>query len=95
MWEAVMLLCFGASWPTAIIKTVRAKNPAGKSIGFMVLIIIGYIAGIINKFVNNPAAFTDWVMWLYVVNTMMVATDLTLVIHYRRLRRLQGCGENC
>ena len=29
--EAAMLICFGASWPFAIIKTVRAKNPAGKS----------------------------------------------------------------
>ena len=36
--EIIMLVCFAASWPAAIVKTWRAKNPAGKSILFAVLI---------------------------------------------------------
>ena len=43
IFEALMLICFGASWPFAIIKTIRAKNPAGKSYLFSVLVIIGYM----------------------------------------------------
>ena len=89
-WEAIMLICFGVSWPTAIMKTVQAKNPAGKSIYFMILIISGYLAGIINKFVINPAAYCDWVRWLYVVKTLMVSTDLTLVLYYRQRRKKLG-----
>jgi len=80
IFEAVMLVCFGASWPVSIWKTYRVKNPVGKSIGFLVLIIIGYAAGIINKITGSM----DWVLWLYVLNLVMVATDLVLVIWYRR-----------
>ena len=29
--EAVMLLCFGMSWPMAIIKTLRARSVQGVS----------------------------------------------------------------
>ena len=42
MWEGLMLICFGVSWPPAIIKTLRVKNPAGKSFIFMMLVLTGY-----------------------------------------------------
>jgi hypothetical protein len=79
IWEAVMLICFGFSWPMAIWKTFKAKNPAGKSVVFAWLIIIGYAAGIIHKCCHSK----DLVLWLYVLNLLMVATDLTLVYYYR------------
>lgn len=77
--EAVMLVCFGLSWPMSIYKTYKVKNPAGKSIGFMWLIIIGYISGMLNKIFGTM----DWVVWLYALNTFMVAADLFLVYRYR------------
>jgi len=77
--EAIMLVCFGLSWPMSILKTYRVKNPAGKSVTFLWLIIVGYLSGIIHKIL----AGADWVIWLYVLNTIMVATDLFLVCHYR------------
>ena len=77
--EAVMMICFGASWPMAILKTIRAKNPSGKSLSFLWLISVGYIAGIINKLMQPEA---DWVIWLYFVNLLMVFTDTILVYHY-------------
>ena len=45
VWEVIMMVCFGFSWPFAIVKTIRAKNPAGKSYLFLTLIIVGYAAG--------------------------------------------------
>lgn len=84
IFEAIMLICFGASWPVSIWKTYKVKNPAGKSIGFLWLVIIGYISGIINKVLGTM----DWVLWLYVLNTVMVFTDFVLVVYYRRLRKL-------
>ena len=44
-----MLVCFGASWPMSLLKTIRVKNPTGKSVIFMYLILIGYFSGILNK----------------------------------------------
>ena len=76
--EIIMLVCFGASWPLAIVKTIRAKNPAGKSIMFMYLVIIGYIAGCLHKLYNN----WDNVFWLYVFNGVMVAVDIVLTHYY-------------
>lgn len=82
VFEAIMLICFGASWPVSIWRTYTVKNPVGKSIGFLLLIIIGYIAGIINKLVGTR----DWVLGLYILNLVMVSADLILVIYYRKMR---------
>ena len=48
IWEIIMVICFGCSWPFSILKTIRVKNPTGKSYLFMSLIIIGYLAGCIH-----------------------------------------------
>ena len=48
--EIIMLLCFGASWPLNVIKSYKARTAKGKSLAFLLLIIIGYIAGITSKF---------------------------------------------
>ena len=90
--EAVMLVCFGASWPMSLLKTIRVKNPTGKSVIFMYLILIGYISGILNKIPG--IGHYDHVLWLYVFNTLMVATDLTLTQYYLyqlRKRRAADC----
>lgn len=81
IFEAVMMICFGASWPVSILKTIKVKDPKGKSIGFLMLIEIGYISGIIFKLGNF-----DWGIVLYILNALMVATDLALVLYYRKLR---------
>lgn len=78
--EATMLICFGASWPMAIIKTVKAKNPAGKSIIFLCLVEIGYFAGLMAKVIYVPE---DPVAWLYLLNLLMVGADLVLTIYYK------------
>ena len=84
IWEIIMVLCFGCSWPFAIFKTIRVKNPAGKSYLFMSLIIIGYVAGCIHKLIYN----LDATIWLYVLNTVLVAIDLVLCLYYQyRLSR--------
>ena len=78
IWEVIMLICFGFSWPFAILKTIRVKNPAGKSYLFMSLIILGYIAGCIHKILYKY----DIVFWLYLLNTLLVLTDLVLCLYY-------------
>lgn len=77
--EAIMLICFGASWPVSIIKTIRAKNPKGKSIMFLYLVFVGYISGCLKCISDNNF---DKIIWLYVLNGIMVAVDIILVHYY-------------
>ncbi len=76
-----MLVCFGISWPISIAKSLRTKVVIGKSPAFMMVLCLGYASGIINKIINP----TGWVVWLYVLNLVMVSTDLTL--YYKYLKR--------
>ncbi len=78
IYEALMLICFGASWPFAVMKTYKSKCVKGKSRLFLILIIIGYICGIINKILNSM----DIVFWLYVINLLLVSTDFVFCIMY-------------
>lgn len=77
--EAAMLICFGASWPFAVIKTYKSKSVKGKSRLFLTLIILGYICGMINKILNS----VDIVFWLYIINLLLVGTDFAFCLMYR------------
>ena len=90
--EIVMVLCFGASWPFNVYKSYRARTAKGKSLLFLILIEIGYVAGIASKFMNPAymAAFGEkwYVLFFYVLNFTMVGMDLCLYIRNRRLDKL-------
>ena len=79
VFEAIMLICFGASWPAAVYKTYTTKNVESKSLLFMSLIILGYLAGMAHKFLNSY----DFVFWLYVANLALVTCDLVLYFKYK------------
>ncbi len=83
IFEIVMLLCFGVSWPISIAKALRTRLVAGKSPVFMSLIIAGYLCGIVHKVLYNP----DGVTLLYAVNASMVAVDMYLYFRYSAEKR--------
>ncbi|TAL25088.1 MAG: hypothetical protein EPN94_06010 [Nitrospirae bacterium] len=76
-----MLLCFGAAWPVSIYKSYTSRTTAGKSVTFLFIVLIGYIAGIFHKVFNN----FDFVIWLYIMNAAMVAVDILLYMRNKRL----------
>ena len=82
LFEFGMLACFGFSWPFAILKTIRMKNPAGKSFGFFILVIIGYVCGCISRMMRT-GDLIDSVFCLYLIDLLMVAIDFILCLHYR------------
>ena len=47
--EALMILCFGLSWPISIRKSWTSRTAKGKSLFFEVFLLIGYIFGIARK----------------------------------------------
>ena len=81
VFEALMLLCFAASWPFSIAKALRTKVVAGKSPAFMGVIEAGYVSGILFK-LTAPGP-TDPTVWLYALNLCIVGTDLFLYFRYR------------
>lgn len=80
IFEAGMLICFGASWPFAVCKTYRTKSVKGKSKFFLFLIILGYVFGVIHKVLYS----LDIVFWLYVLNMLLVSADLSLCFKYSK-----------
>jgi hypothetical protein len=77
--EAGMLICFGASWPLSVYRVWKVKSSKGKSFGFLWLIFLGYLLGILHKILYHP----DPVIWLYLLNATVVLLDITLSYHYR------------
>ena len=76
--EACMLFCFGFAWPFNIYKSYKARANTGKSLLFLVVIWLGYMFGIFYKAFSPD---TDFVLWLYVINIIMVSIDIAL--YYR------------
>lgn len=81
LFEALMLICFGLSWPVSIAKSIRTKVVEGKSPAFMGILCVGYASGIAHKVLF---AF-DWITALYALNLVLVTVDLAL--YYRYLPR--------
>ncbi len=69
-----MLLCFGSAWPFSIHKSITSKSTKGKSLIFLFVLILGYIAGILHKVYYNY----DGVVYLYALNLAMVTFDTFL-----------------
>ena len=92
--EVIMIVSFGASWPLNVIKSYKARTAKGKSLGFLCLILFGYIAGIISKFLNDGymADFgTKWyVLFFYVLNLIMVGADLLIYARNYKLDKQAG-----
>lgn len=84
--EAGMLVCFGLSWPVDILKSLRVKRTEGKSLAFMVMILIGYALGLTAKVLTASAseAPLEWVTALYALNLLLVAVDIALYVRISR-----------
>ena len=85
IFETMMLVCFGVSWPFNIAKSYRSRTARGKSIGFQTLVIIGYICGITGKILTGKVSY---VVAVYLLDLVMVSIDLALTLRNKRLDRL-------
>jgi hypothetical protein len=86
IFEFLMLCCFGFSWPFSIFKSIRSKSTKGKSLVFMLLVVCGYVFGIIHKLLYS----FDWVVWAYVALLGLVMTDVVLYAVYRRREKTEN-----
>src|SRR5450756_2332444 len=44
VFEAGMLICFGAAWPTNIAKSLKSRTAKGKSLPFLIIVMVGYVS---------------------------------------------------
>ena len=89
IFEFVMLMCFGMSWPISVYKSIKSRSTQGKSVVFIIAIIVGYISGIIGKIVNDQLTY---VLALYCINLIVVSVDLALYfINRKREKALCAC----
>jgi uncharacterized membrane protein YbjE (DUF340 family) len=79
VFEIGMLVCFGAAWPVSIWKSLKTRQVAGKSLPFLVIVLVGYAAGILHKIVFR----FDPVIYLYILNALMVTIDIILYLRNR------------
>ena len=80
--EAAMLICFGLSWPTNAYKNYQARTAAGTSWQFIMLITVGYFAGIAAKIVSGSI---NWVLAIYILNLVFLAANWGVYFRNRAL----------
>ena len=85
VFEVLMIVCFGVSWPFNIAKSWKAKTAKGKSLLFEVFILLGYICGIAGKFITGNVSY---VLVAYVINAVLVAVDILLTLRNMALDKM-------
>ncbi|MBQ2944788.1 MAG: hypothetical protein IJD93_08895 [Ruminococcus sp.] len=75
IFEFIMLICFGMSWPISVYKSLTSKTTQGKSLVFILAIIVGYVCGITGKLLSGQITY---VLALYIFNLLVVSFDLVL-----------------
>lgn len=73
--EAMMLVCFGFSWPINLIKNIKAKTAKSMSLKFIILIILGYVAGILAKIISHNI---NYVLVIYFLNLAIVSVNVVV-----------------
>ena len=87
IFESVMLICFGLSWPMSVVKNIKAHTAKSMSLPFILLIIIGYIAGITAKICSGNYSY---VLAIYVLNLVFVMTNLVVYFINRHSDKLHS-----
>jgi hypothetical protein len=92
IFESIMLVCFGFAWPISIYKSFVSKKTAGKSLLFLIVLQIGYVAGVLFKLSEywdnlktNPNEHISINLYLYILNFVMITIDELLFMRNRRI----------
>ncbi len=85
--EMCMVVCFGFSWPFAVLKSWRSRTAKGKSLLFISLVWVGYVFGVTGKIVTDNITY---VFIFYVINLAMISADIILYFRNRRLDKLSA-----
>ncbi len=83
--ESSMLICFSVGWYMSIAKMLVTRIAAGKSACFVLLVALGYAAGVGAKlFEAAQTGRAASIVWLYGWNMCVCLFDLFLVVLFTR-----------
>ena len=85
VFETLMLICFGISWPFNIAKSLKSRTAKGKSLQFELCVVIGYLFGICGKIVSGNITY---VLVVYALDVTMVTIDILLTLRNMALDRM-------
>ena len=77
IFEVLMLICFGVSWPLNISKSWKSRTAKGKSLIFEICVAVGYCCGIAGKVLTGNVSY---VLVVYALDLTMVCIDLILTL---------------
>lgn len=87
IFETIMLICFGLSWPINAIKAYKARTAKSTSLPFIMLIFTGYVAGILAKVVSGQF---NYVLAVYIINIVIVSFNI--VVYFRNVNLDKKAG---
>ena len=85
LFEIIMLICFGVAWPFTIHKAYTTKSNGGMSLIFLLVVIAGYAAGIMNNVIGG----ITYVIIFYLANLIMVTVNTILFINNIRYEKCE------
>ena len=96
--EALMIICFGLSWPVSIYKSYTSRTAKGKSLFFEVFIWIGYVFGIIRKIIEISSGETHPFLFylafaFYILNIIEITIDILLYFRNTGLDKKREAQE--
>lgn len=92
VFEILMVICFGASWPFNVIKAYKARSTKGTSLLFMSLIGTGYVGGILNKILTLiDVGKLTWLQWIafafYIINLILVSAGIAIYFRNKAIEK--------
>ena len=90
IFETLMLVCFGLSWPFNLVKSIKAKTAKSMSLKFLCLIEFGYICGIAAKFVSGNI---NYVLIVYFLNLIVVGANIAVFFINKNLDKKNSTND--
>ncbi|MDD2493000.1 MAG: hypothetical protein PHD85_03870 [Bacilli bacterium] len=91
IFEVFMVVLFGLSWPLNIIKSIKSRTAKGRSIFFVICIMVGYLCGIVSKIFADKITY---VFIFYCINLVMVGVDLGFLLRNIKLDQMENIKHN-
>ncbi len=92
LFETIMLVSFGFSWPFNIAKSLKSKTTLGKSVASEIIVVIGYFFGIAAKLIiYNRKGVLQYSFWFYILDILLVTTDI--ILYCRNYRKDKEMGR--
>ena len=97
LFETIMIVCFGLSWPLSVYKSWKSRTAKGKSLQFEIFIWIGYIFGIAKNFIMYANGSSSWIFFLgwafYFLNFIEITVDMALYFRNVKLDKAADAAK--